>query len=196
MKGFPSATFRLAAALALAVTLLSLGGMALQYRLVSDRLMAEAGRLLAADLDGFATLYEQRRIIALRQAIEYRAASGAAGEMLMLMNRDGSVLAGTHAGWPEGVAVSGAGFGAPTSWREKMRPARRTWIPGCWPSVTAISDGGDGMARTAAHSLGRLFIFITSRALGASGSLFGRHGSSVNHHARDLSQPSPAGGAA
>ena len=32
---------------------------------------------------------------------------------------------------------------------------------------------------------------IRSRALGASGSLLGRHGSSVNHQASDLSQPSP-----
>lgn len=111
MRVVPAATLRLAAVVAVAVTLLSLAGMALQYRLVEARLMDEAGRLLAADLDGFATLYEQRRIIALRQAIEFRAASGASGEMLMLMNRDGTVLAGTHADWPVAVVPEGAGFG-------------------------------------------------------------------------------------
>jgi hypothetical protein len=105
----PTATLRLAAVVALAVTLLSLAGMALQYRLVEGRLMVQAQGLLAADLDGFAALYEQRRIIALRQAIEYRAAAANPGEMLMLLARDGAVLAGTHADWPATVVARGDG---------------------------------------------------------------------------------------
>ena len=79
------ATFRLAAVVALAVTVLSLLGMGLQYRLVEVRLMAGASALLAADLDGLSALYAQRRIIALRQAIAYRAAT--VGEMLVLQDR-------------------------------------------------------------------------------------------------------------
>ena len=67
------ATLRLAAAMALAVAVLSLGAMALQYRLVETRLMAAQRSLLTADLNGIAALYDQRRIIALRQAIDYRA---------------------------------------------------------------------------------------------------------------------------
>ena len=102
------ATFRLAAVVALAVTVLSLLGMGLQYRLVEVRLMASATALLAADLDGLSALYAQRRIIALRQAIEYRAATG--GEMLLLQDRQGRSLAGTRGDWPPGLPVLGQGF--------------------------------------------------------------------------------------
>ena len=102
------ATFRLATVVALAVTVLSLVGMGLQYRLVEARLMASATALLAADLDGFSALYEQRRIIALRQAIEYRAATG--DEMLLLQDRRQRPLAGTRTDWPRGLPVLGQGF--------------------------------------------------------------------------------------
>ncbi|WP_435257469.1 ATP-binding protein [Thioclava sp. FR2] len=145
MKGFPATTFRLAAVVALTVTLLSIVGMGLQYRLVSDRLMDEAERLLAADLDGFATLYEQRRIIALRQAIEYRSASGPLGEMLLLMNRDGSVLAGTHEVWPSSVVPAGELFEADGAVR--FTAAGHDWLgvardlPGGFPLLVARDLG-------------------------------------------------------
>lgn len=103
------ATWRLALAMAGAVAVLALMAMGLQYRLVADRLMQAQRALLTADLDGFATLYDQRRIIALRQAIALRADSGA-DELLLLMDRQGRVLAGTLAGWPEGLAASAEGF--------------------------------------------------------------------------------------
>ncbi|CAN1494263.1 BaeS Signal transduction histidine kinase [Paracoccaceae bacterium] len=104
------ATLRLAALMALAVTILSLGAMALQYRLVETRMMAAQRSLLTADLDGFAALYDQRRIIALRQAIDYRAAAETGEEMLLLMDRNGAVLAGTLPGWPKGLTPEGDGF--------------------------------------------------------------------------------------
>lgn len=103
------ATLRLAAGMALAVALLAILAMALQYRLVSDRLDAAQRTLLASDMDGLAALYEQRRIIALREAIEFRAAAGG-GEMLLLMDRNGGVLAGTLDAWPPGLAAEGKGF--------------------------------------------------------------------------------------
>jgi signal transduction histidine kinase len=96
--------------MALAVTILSLGAMALQYRLVETRMMAAQRSLLTADLDGFAALYDQRRIIALRQAIDYRAAAETGEEMLLLMDRNGAVLAGTLSGWPKGLTPEGDGF--------------------------------------------------------------------------------------
>jgi signal transduction histidine kinase len=96
--------------MALAVTILSLGAMALQYRLVETRMMAAQRSLLTADLDGFAALYDQRRIIALRQAIDYRAAAETGEEMLLLMDRNGAVLAGTLPGWPKGLTPEGDGF--------------------------------------------------------------------------------------
>lgn len=104
------ATLRLAALMALAVTLLSLGAMALQYRLVEARLMEAQQSLLTADLDGFAALYDQRRIIALRQAIDLRSVAATGGEMLLLQDRNGTVLAGTLTEWPAGLAPAGNGF--------------------------------------------------------------------------------------
>ena len=103
------ATWRLAAVMAAAVAALAMLAMGLQYRLVETRLMQAQRALLTADLDGFAALYDQRRIIALREAIALRAASGG-GEMLLLMDRQGGVLAGTLKGWPEGLARQGEGF--------------------------------------------------------------------------------------
>ena len=64
------ATLRLAALMAAAIMALSLGAMALQYRLVETRMMQAQENLLTASLTGFAALYHQRRITALRQAIE------------------------------------------------------------------------------------------------------------------------------
>lgn len=104
------ATLRLAALMALAVTVLSMVGMGLQYRLVEGRMMAAQRALLTADLDGFAALYDQRRIIALRQAIEYRGAAATGEEMLLLMDRNGKVLAGTREGWPKQLEPEGADF--------------------------------------------------------------------------------------
>ena len=111
----PRATLRLAAVMALAVTLLSLVGMGLQYRLVEARLMTSAQALLAADLDGLAALYDQRRIIALRQAIDYRAAAGKGTEMLILRDRKGVVLAGNQDIWPKGLPVDGDGLSVGTA---------------------------------------------------------------------------------
>jgi signal transduction histidine kinase len=114
------ATWRLAAVMAVAVAGLALLAMGLQYRLVEGRLMQAQRALLAADLDGFAALYDQRRVIAVREAIELRAAAGglrdAAGEgagpheMLLLLDREGGILAGTLDGWPDGLAQDGEGF--------------------------------------------------------------------------------------
>ena len=139
------ATFRLAAVVALAVTVLSLVGMGLQYRLVETRLMAGARALLAADLDGLSALYDQRRIIALRQAIEYRAAAGGqtGGEMLLLQDRQGGTLAGTRTGWPGGLPVLGDGFS--TDAAQVFTEGSNRWLgvartlPGGFPLLVARS---------------------------------------------------------
>ena len=139
----PRATLRLAATVAAAVTPPSLLGTAVQYRLVEARLTAAAGQLLAADLDGLAALYDQRRIIALRQAIDYRAAAAAPGEMLILRDRDGQVLAGTGQDWPAALAPEGAGF-APAGARVFTAAGQR-WLgvaralPGGFPLLVARS---------------------------------------------------------
>jgi signal transduction histidine kinase len=137
------ATLRLAAAMALAVTLLSLGAMALQYRLVESRLMAAQQTLLTADLDGLAALYDQRRIIALRQAIDYRATAATGDEMLLLMERTGTILAGTRKDWPKDLAPSGDTFttdNATTFTEGKTRwLAVARELPGGFPLLVARS---------------------------------------------------------
>lgn len=137
------ATLRLAAFMALAVTVLSLIGMGLQYRLVETRMMAAQRVLLSADLDGFAALYDQRRIIALRQAIDYRAAVATGEEMLLLMDRNATVLAGTRKGWPEGLQAAGRGFALEPA--EEFSEGGTRWLavarelPGGFPLLVARS---------------------------------------------------------
>nr|MCU0827726.1 HAMP domain-containing histidine kinase [Tabrizicola sp.] len=46
----------------------------------------------------------------LRQAIDYRATAATGEEMLLLLDREGRVLAGTRAGWPVGLKAAGEGF--------------------------------------------------------------------------------------
>lgn len=139
----PRATLRLAAAVAVAVTLLSVGGMALQYRLVAARLQAGAEALLAADLAGLAALYDQRRIIALRQAIELRAAAAAGDEILVLQDRAGRLLAGTQAAWPAGLPPAGQGFAAAPA--QVFAQGGQRWLgvarvlPGGFPLLVARS---------------------------------------------------------
>jgi signal transduction histidine kinase len=137
------ATFRLAAVVALTVTALSLVGMGLQYRLVENRLRVAQTALLAADLDGLGALYDQRRIIALRQAIDYRAAAATGDEMLLLQDRNGTVLAGTRADWPAGLPVLGEGFTADST--QIFNDEGQRWLgvgrvlPGGFPLLAARS---------------------------------------------------------
>ncbi|WP_112311580.1 sensor histidine kinase [Pseudogemmobacter bohemicus] len=131
------ATLRLAALMAVSVAVLSLGAMALQYRLVATRLTLAQKELLSADLRGLGALYEQRRIIALRQAIDYRAASGGE-ELLLLTDREGRILAGTESSWPAEVAPEGAGFDLSTP-QEITRDTER------WLVVARELPGGFGL---------------------------------------------------
>lgn len=165
------ATLRLAALMALAVAVLSLGAMALQYRLVAARLMEAQQSLLSADLDGFAALYDQRRIIALRQAIDYRAAATTGDEMLLLMDRSGGVLAGTRAGWPAGLTAEGEGFSVDPA-RVFTEGATR-WLvvarelPGGFPLLVArsLAPVDDTLAAMRRGMLGLLGALLVAGAL-------------------------------
>ena len=136
-------TLRLAAAMAVAVMALSLLAMGLQYRLVAVRLAAAAEAQLTATLSGFAALYDQRRIIALRQAIADRAAVNPEGEMLLLQDRSGAVLAGTGTGWPAGIEPRGAEFS--TAHAVEFHQGGNRWLgvarllPGGFPLLVAQS---------------------------------------------------------
>jgi signal transduction histidine kinase len=137
------ATLRLAALMALAVTALSLAAMGLQYRLVENRLLQAQQTLLTADLNGLAALYDQRRIIALRQAIDYRATAATGDEMLLLMDRNGTILAGTRTDWPAALAPSGDTFTPDnattfTEGETRWLAVART-LPGGFPLLVARS---------------------------------------------------------
>lgn len=137
------ATLRLAAAMALAVLLLTLVAMGLTFRLVEARMMDGTRALLSADLDGLAAIYEQRRIPALRAAIDYRAQAGNPGELLLLLDKQGQPLAGNLSAWPDGIARSETGF-SPLGAQETLLQGRR-WLlvarslPGGFPLLVGRS---------------------------------------------------------
>ena len=179
------ATLRLAAGMALAVTVLSMAGMGLQYRLVEARMLAAQRSLLTADLNGFAALYDQRRIIALRQAIDYRDAAATGGEMLLLLDRGGRVLAGTRQSWPAGLEPSGAGFAVEPA--AEFTEAGVRWLavardlPGGFPLLVArsLKPVDDTLAAMRRGMLGLLAaILVAGGAVGwlAARSVMGRIG--------------------
>ena len=165
------ATLRLAAAMALAVTLLSLAAMALQYRLVETRLMQAQQTLLTADLNGLAALYDQRRIIALRQAIDYRATAATGDEMLLLMDRNGTALAGTRANWPATLAPTGNTFTADNA--TTFTEGETRWLavarelPGGFPLLVArsLQPVDDTLAALRRGMLGLLAALLVAGAL-------------------------------
>ena len=179
------ATLRLALLMAAAVAALSLLAMALQYRLVETRMTEAARATLTADLGGFAALYEQRRIIALRQAIEYRAAARSGAEMLLLLDRRGNVLAGTEDHWPEGLTAEGAGFTIDPA--QEFTQGGTRWLavarelPGGFPLLVARSlapvDGTLASLRRGMAALG-LALLLAGAGVGwlAARSVMGRIG--------------------
>lgn len=131
-------TLKLAAVMALAISILSLLAMALQYRLVETRLTEATKAALSADLAGYAALYQQRRIIALRQAITDRTSTG--GELLLLQDRNGKRLAGTETAWPAQIEARD-----PTATYEDFSAAeaqRFTYNGTPWLGVARTLPGG------------------------------------------------------
>jgi len=106
-----SASVKLTLGVAGAILVISLFGLAVQYRVAEATLRDQHLSLVRSDLDGMAALYEQRRIIAVRQAMQFRTASGDPdGALYLLQDKSGGKLAGNLAAWPEGVPVLGQGF--------------------------------------------------------------------------------------
>ncbi len=133
-------TLKLAATMALTISILSLLAMALQYRLVESRLTEATKAALSADLAGYSALYQQRRIIALRQAITDRASTGSE---LLLQDRNHTRLAGSEADWPAEIQPQGTDFSSLEAQRfthqgtEWLGVART--LPGGFPLLVARS---------------------------------------------------------
>ncbi len=106
-----SASFRLIAIFTLIVTIISSLAMAVQYRGFAKNLERLHQKALKADLNGFAALYDQRRIVALRQSIEFRALSDAQGDtVLFLQDRNATKLAGNLESWPADIPAQAGLF--------------------------------------------------------------------------------------
>ncbi|MFT7596385.1 MAG: HAMP domain-containing protein [Paracoccaceae bacterium] len=96
---------RLTAGIAAAVLVISVLGLAVQYAVVKRDLQARQQQLVLADMAGFDALYDQRRVIAVRQAIECRKLADPGGDLLLtLMDRAGRVLAETGGDWTGAIA--------------------------------------------------------------------------------------------
>ncbi len=99
-----SASLRLMLSIGAVIVIAALAAMAVQYHWAANALERQSQAALRADLDGFAALYEQRRIVALRQAIELRTQTTKPDQALyLLQDRKGVVLAGNMSAWPAGI---------------------------------------------------------------------------------------------
>lgn len=141
-----SASLRLTLAIAGTILLLALLAMAVLYGRAEQALARQESELLKADIDSFAELYDQRRIPALRQAIEDRASVTPQGQALyLLQNRRGETLAGNLTDWPEDVPAMAGGvsdnaprvFALPEGAAEYNGVARV--LPGGFPLLVARS---------------------------------------------------------
>lgn len=141
-----SASLRLTLAIAGTILLLALLAMAVLYGRAEQALARQEADLLKADIDSFAELYDQRRIPALRQAIDERAAVTPQGQALyLLQNRRGETLAGNIADWPADLPAMAGGVteAAPRVFAlpdgiEKYNGVARV-LPGGFPLLVARS---------------------------------------------------------
>ncbi|MFV0514526.1 MAG: sensor histidine kinase [Jhaorihella sp.] len=91
---------RLTALIALSVLAISVLGLGVQYQMIKRDLDIRQRQLVQDDLAAFSTLYEQSRIVAVRQAIVYHGLLRPGGSMLLaLHDRSGAVLAGSEGNW-------------------------------------------------------------------------------------------------
>ncbi|MCA1335226.1 sensor histidine kinase [Pseudooceanicola marinus] len=145
-----SASLRVTLAIAAGIIVISLSAMGLQYRVTARALDARQAELLTADLDAFAATYQQRRIPALRQAIDFRSRSMEPGEAIyLLQDRTGVKLAGNIGGWPVDITPVGARF--------DPAPVLHYALP--------LGPGGEAIRyRGIARELPGGFRFLTARA--------------------------------
>lgn len=107
----PSAIQRLTALIALSVLGVTLLGMGGQYLLVKYDLEIRQEQFLRSELSGFGALYDQRRVIAVRQAIEFRLLQDTKGDQLLVLEtRAAVVLAGNVGIWPTAVIKPAEGL--------------------------------------------------------------------------------------
>ncbi|MEP2530332.1 ATP-binding protein [Shimia sp.] len=144
-----SASLRLTVLIAGVMVLVSLGGLWFQYGQVARAFDARQVEALQADLDGYSALYDQRRIPALRQAMEFRAhAQVGYDRVFLLLDKQHAFLGGNIPDWPKGVDTSATEFTAdPVQWFEYTLPNGESGrfmgvarsLPGGFPILVATS---------------------------------------------------------
>lgn len=76
------------------------------------RLLDQASAQLSAEMQNLEALYDQRRVIAVRQAIEFRLVQRETTDRLyLLQDRNSTRLAGNLDVWPEQITARDQGFG-------------------------------------------------------------------------------------
>ena len=148
---FGPASLRLALGVSGAIILLSLAAMVAQYRLTERSLMARQEALLASDVQAFDALYQQRRIPALRQAMESRAeTSDPKEELFLLLDKQGTKLAGNLEAWPNALPlpVSVAETPSPSP-SPSPSPASEPPVP----AEAAPAANGDGKPQNGSEAL-------------------------------------------
>ncbi|MCP5036560.1 MAG: HAMP domain-containing protein [Rhodobacteraceae bacterium] len=161
-----SASLRLTLMIAAAILVVSVIGLSVQYVLVKRDLEARQLALVNADLAGFEALYDQRRVIAVRQAIEYRLPAGEDGALLLaLEDRGGTTLAGNARPWPDGLEkpTEGKSIAATRfTYEDRTYLGVARSLPGGFPLLVARATGG------VEKMLARLRVIIAAVVGGAS----------------------------
>lgn len=104
-----SAFVRLTAVLGLAFFVATGAILTIVYFLVAAHLEERMRTLVASDLTGLADLYAQRRLPALREAIETRLARDATTDAVyLLLDKSGGKLVGNLKAWPADLPADGA----------------------------------------------------------------------------------------
>ena len=106
-----SASLRLTLLVACAVAAVSLVGLVIVYDQLRQTLFERTEERLNAELSGYSALYDQRRIIAVRQAMEYRQSSDPGfGVVYLLLDKQEQYLGGNLQEWPALVSALADGF--------------------------------------------------------------------------------------
>ena len=166
------------------IILISLAAMVAEYRLTARTLTARQVTLLQSDMDAFAALYEQRRIPALRQAMEFRAATDPAEAIFLLAGQAAPKLAGNLDDWPPTLAAPRPGdfsteglirFGSSSATGFVDYQGVTRMLPGGFPLLVAR---GTGAVDETLAALRRLIWLVGAGAGGggAGGGLGGRRG--------------------
>ncbi len=144
-----SASLRLTLLVALAISTISLLGLALYYTQLERALYQRTTERLHTELDNYAALYEQRRIIAVRQAMEFRASLNPNFDTIyLLQDKQHQFLGGNITQWPADVAPSETRFDTgPITQSEITLPDGRLQtyqiaarsLPGGFPIIIGIS---------------------------------------------------------